>query len=247
MPSARCLPTTLEINNSLMQKTWASGAVELLRHADSHVSLNSAFDRRIAFISIDNAVETMIRVFMSLPKAKSGVNVSRKDVDEAENSFPKLLALLWNHAKTRLTGLDDSDIEHYHRIRNKLYHDGTGLSVDEQYLLAYRQIAAVLLERLFGVAAIPPAPAATLEHLIVLWNQLEVTLKNRMDTAGLDQGHTYKWEEGIKQGIFTMDFVQSLTELRTIRNKQVHSTDINPTQIEYAVSLANRLIREISV
>lgn len=228
-----------------MQATWASGAIELLRHADSHISLSSAFDRRIAFISIDNAVETMIRVFLSLPKAKSGTSVPRKDLEEAENSFPKLLALLWGHAKARLTGLDDSDIEHYHRIRNKLYHDGTGLSVDEQYLLAYRQIAAVLLQRLFDVALDPPTPAATLEHLIVLWNQLETALKDRMEAAGIDGGNTYKWEKAVKQGLFTMDFVTSLTELRMIRNKQVHSTMLDPEQINFAVGLAGRLLREI--
>lgn len=229
-----------------MQATWASGAVELLRHADSHISLSSAFDRRIAFISIDNAVETMIRVFLSLPKGKSGVSVPRKELDEAENSFPRLLGLLWTHAKARLTGLDDSDIEHYHRIRNKLYHDGTGLSVDEQYLLAYRQIAAVLLERLFNIAVVPPTPAATLEHLVGLWNQLEVDLKSKMDAAGIDRGHTYKWEEGIKQGIFTMDFVSSHTKLRMIRNKQVHSTAVDPQQIKYAVNLASNLIQQIN-
>ena len=109
-----------------MENTWASGAIELLRHADSHINLDTAFDRRIAFISIDNAVETMIRTFLSLPKSKSSVQVSRKNFEEVENNFPKLLALLWQHADQRLIGIDDSDIEHYHRIRNTLYHDGTG-------------------------------------------------------------------------------------------------------------------------
>src|SRR5271167_4567784 len=125
-----------------MEKTWASGAVELLRHADSHINLESAFDRRIAFISIDNAVETMIRTFLSLPKSKSGISVSRKQVEAAEKSFPLLLETFWRNVGSRLTGIDESDIEHYHRIRNTLYHKGTGLSVDVEYLLAYRQIAA---------------------------------------------------------------------------------------------------------
>src|SRR5437879_3327161 len=44
-----------------MEHTWASGAIELIRHADSHIHLETAFDRRIAFISIDNSVETSIR------------------------------------------------------------------------------------------------------------------------------------------------------------------------------------------
>jgi hypothetical protein len=78
-----------------MEKTWASEAVELLRHADSHIELESAFDRRIAFISIDNSIETMIRTFLALPKSKSGISVSRKQVEEAEKSFPLLLEMFW--------------------------------------------------------------------------------------------------------------------------------------------------------
>lgn len=230
-----------------MQSTWASGAIELLRHADSHVSLSSAFDRRIAFISIDNAVETIIRVFLSLPKSKSGVHIARKELDEAENSFPKLLSLLWSNVGDRLTGLDDSDVEHYHRIRNKLYHDGTGLSVDEQYLLAYRQIASVLLEKLFGVVALGPASVstATLEHLIVLWNRLDEKLREKLDAAGVDRGHTYKWEQAFQKGALTVEFVARLTELRMIRNRQVHSTTPDREQIEYATKLATKLLQEL--
>jgi len=228
-----------------MENTWASGAIELLRHADSHINLDSAFDRRIAFISIDNAVETMIRTFLSLPENKSGVQVSKKDLKDAENSFPKLLALLWQHAGQRLTGIDDSDIEHYHRIRNKLYHDGTGLSVDEQYLLAYRQIAAIILQNLFGVKSVEPRPAPTLEHLIVLWNRLEEGLKRRLDEAGIDRGHTFFWEAAIKEGILTGENAALLTKLRMIRNEQVHSSTIDRKQLEYAIELAEKLLKKI--
>jgi hypothetical protein len=80
-----------------MEHTWASGAIELIKHAESHAHLESAFDRRIAFISVDNAVETCIRTFLALPHAKSGVKVSRKDLEGVENSFPGLLALLWQY------------------------------------------------------------------------------------------------------------------------------------------------------
>jgi hypothetical protein len=80
-------------------------------------------------ISIDNAVETCIRVFLSRPPSNSGVAVTRKVLSDIENNFPGLLALLWNRAGDRLIGLEDADIEHYHRIRNKLYDDGTGLTV----------------------------------------------------------------------------------------------------------------------
>ena len=50
-----------------MNKTWASGAIELLAHASGHIGLDTAFDKRIAFISIDNAVEITIRTYKGMP------------------------------------------------------------------------------------------------------------------------------------------------------------------------------------
>src|SRR5260370_41457089 len=99
-----------------MEHTWASGAIELIRHADSHIHLETAFDRRIAFIRIDNSVETSIRTFLSLPVSKSGVKVPRKNIDAVENSFPGVTGLLWQHPGSRFTGFDEAFIEHYHRI-----------------------------------------------------------------------------------------------------------------------------------
>ena len=97
-----------------MEDTWASGAIELLQHADSHIDEGTVFDKRMAFISIDNCVETCIRTFISLPRSLSKVKFPRAEVDAAGNSFPKLLDLLIKYASPRLTGLDPGDVEHYH-------------------------------------------------------------------------------------------------------------------------------------
>jgi hypothetical protein len=51
-----------------MKKTWTSGAEELLEHAAWHIKKETAFDKRIAFISIDNAVEIAIKTYLRLPK-----------------------------------------------------------------------------------------------------------------------------------------------------------------------------------
>jgi len=228
-----------------MEHTWASGAIELLRHADSHIHLETAFDRRIAFISIDNSVETSIRTFLSLPKSKSGISVPRKDLDGVENSFPGLLPLLWARAGARLTGIDEADIEHYHRIRNKLYHDGTGLSVDEQYLLAYRQIAVLILKTLFGIDLGEPRPAPTLERLIVLWNQVEEAVNALFKKKGIDRHHTFSWEQAKAAGLLDQKDIEALTELRVIRNKQVHSSSLDRKQVEYAVALADQLLTKL--
>jgi hypothetical protein len=100
-----------------MKDTWASGAIELFKHADLHIKLESAFDKRIAFISIDNSVETAIRTFISLPQEKSGVRFPPKEVDDAVNSFPKLVALVFKYASERVSGLDNGDIERYRAQR----------------------------------------------------------------------------------------------------------------------------------
>jgi hypothetical protein len=232
-----------------MEKTWASGALELLRHADSHLDLDSAFDKRIAFISIDNAVETCVRTFLSLPPAKSGIKVSRSDVEAASNSFPKLVELLFAQAASRLPGLDPADIEHYHRIRNTLYHEGTGLSVDEQYLAAYRSIAAVLLKSLFGVVVqkLRGLEASHMERLVLNWNRVEEILKKKMVESGSDDYGTYKWEAAMKAGILTIDDIQLLTELRTARNRIVHSTSPDPDDIKYWLQKSEYLLRRLGV
>jgi hypothetical protein len=227
-----------------MEHTWASGAVELLRHADSHIHLETAFDRRIAFISIDNAVETSIRTFLSLPTSKSGVKVHRKDVDAVENSFPGLLNVFWTHAGPRLTGIDEADIEHYHRIRNTLYHNGTGLSVDEQYLRAYRQIAVLLLKNLFGVVLGDPKPAPTLERLIVLWNKIEELINKKLDKAGIPRTPVFPITDAPPE-VMSKNDISDWRKVRQVRNILVHSSTIDPQQVASAVDLAEQLLSRL--
>jgi hypothetical protein len=225
-----------------MEKTWASGAIELLRHADSHIDLDSAFDKRIAFISIDNSVETSVRTFLSLPEGKSGVKIPRADVEAVGNSFPKLVALLFKHAGNRLTGIDPDDIEHYHRIRNQLYHEGTGFSVDDQYLVAYRSIAAVILQSLFDVTyANTGAEAPRLDVLILNWNRIDQNLKARFHDAGIDD-RTWKWEEAFQKKVMTPDQVQDLTELRMARNRLVHSATVDSEDVAHWVRKSKKLL-----
>jgi len=230
-----------------MEETWASGSLELLRHADSHIQLNTAFDSRIAFISIDNSVETSIRTFLSLPEKISGVRIQRREVEEVGNSFPKMVDLLFSKVRPKLAGLDDGDIEHYHRIRNQLYHNGTGLGVDRRYLNAYRQIAAVLLNNLFGVKADPKGAETTLENLILLFNEVETLVRKALEDSGFDTGQTFKWEMAMRKGILEMEDIHQLTELRMIRNTQVHSTaeNIDKKRIELGVEIAEKLIKKL--
>ena len=227
-----------------MESTWASGASELLRHADSHINLNSAFDKRIAFISIDNCVETIIRTYLSLPQKVSGVKVARKEIDEAGNSFPKLLSILFKYSLEKLVGIDEADIEHYHRIRNTLYHNGTGLSVDDEYLIAYRDIAGLILKNLFDVSITPSSSDSdSLGKLIINWNTIERDIRKKLENAGVSG--TYKWEEAFALGLIEPSDVQLLTELRMARNRLVHSKEIDKEDIRYWLDVSEKIIPKI--
>ena len=82
-----------------MTNPWTDGPRELIQHAVDHVALGGDFDRRIAMISIDNAVELMIKTYLGLPERTRGFKgPGRKELETASESFPGLLDLLQNYA-----------------------------------------------------------------------------------------------------------------------------------------------------
>ena len=167
-----------------------------------------------------------------------------KKLEEANDSFPKLLGLLYEYAIDKLVGIDDADIEHYHRIRNKLYHEGTGLSVDEQYLRAYRSIASLLLENLFAVTTRPFGDQKlTLENLILNFNKIERIIKEKLEMHGIHG--TYKWEEAFTASLFAPDDIQMLTEFRMARNSLVHSEFIDEKKVKYWVEKSEEILRKL--
>lgn len=133
-----------------MDGPWSEGPRELLQHAVDHLSQDGDFDRRIAMISIDNAVELMIKTYLGLPKRKvKGDRPSRKELEDSSNSFPSLLDLIEKYAEEKLTGVSLDEIEWYHRIRNQLYHAGNGITVEAARAQTYLSLAKTLFQNLF--------------------------------------------------------------------------------------------------
>ena len=68
---------------STIQKPWVTGPKELLNHGLQHLELDTDFDSRMAMISIDNAVELMIKTYLGLPKRITKIeNLTRKKFEE---------------------------------------------------------------------------------------------------------------------------------------------------------------------
>src|SRR5260370_27689088 len=116
---------------------WGSGTGEILRHGLELLNKDSDTNRRLAMISIDNAVELMIKTYLGLPKRVTGLTISRREFSEVSESFPSLLDALEKHAAEKLAGIDLGEIECYHRLRNELYHQGNALTVSHLKLKVY--------------------------------------------------------------------------------------------------------------
>ncbi|WP_440121716.1 hypothetical protein [Tenacibaculum sp. Ill] len=226
-----------------MEKTWASGALELLKHADEHINKGQAFDQRIAFISIDSSVETAIRTFIFMPFSLSKVKFSFKEKEEIGNSFPKMVNLLSEKASNKISGIELSDIEFYHRLRNQLYHEGTGLSVDKNHLEAYRTLGELLLKNLFQIEFNYSTTDKPLSSLIIFWEEIDKLIKQLFYSNNIDFGNTFKWEEALQKNIITKHQISLFNELKRIRNEQVHSLsdEINLTRISYGIEIASEL------
>jgi hypothetical protein len=157
---------------------WTSGPREVLKHALTLLEHDSDSNRRLAMIMIDNAVELMIKTYLSLPKRVTGLAIGRKKYQEISDSFPSLLDALEAHAASKLDGIDLGEIEWYHQVRNELYHQGHGLTVEKDKVEVYAQLARALFRSLFGGTIGVPEPEGTrlLGEFIGCWVDIERTL-----------------------------------------------------------------------
>lgn len=224
------------------EQPWASGPTEIFEHAVELLQRDSDISRRIALILIDNAVEQTMKTYLDLPRRVTGISIPRKRREEIE-SFPMLLDAFEEFASDKLEGVDLGMIEWYHGIRNKLYHQGHGLTVETSKVEIYAQLANTLLSNVFGesvVAGLGPA-SQTLGEFMDLWIQLENVL---MILASKHGSETYRGVTQALQWLIDADVlvetdVSAITRLRRIRNDVVHA------QVDYRETVTAELIAEI--
>lgn len=63
------------------------------------------------------------------------------------------------------------EIEWYHRLRNQLYHQGNGLTVERDKVEVYAELANVLFANLFGIRLVEPEDdsKAVLGNFMLAW------------------------------------------------------------------------------
>lgn len=133
---------------------WANGPFELVVHAEGHLLKGDDFDRRIALISFDNAIEVAITTYLTLnPIQRCGRTYLRTDVEKwLDNYYTKLDFL---EAELTARGLgwatEKSHIIWAHDQRNEQYHGGQKGTPEKNVLKIIREAALWVFSLLFDV------------------------------------------------------------------------------------------------
>ena len=205
---------------------WAHGPGEILKHGLELLNDDSDTHRRLSMIAIDNAVELILKTFLGLPKRITGISISRKEYQEFSESFPALLDAIEKHAADKIIGIDLGAIEWYHRLRNQLYHQGNGLTVERSNVEIYSALANELFHKLYGVMLVRPKTdkAKLLADFLENWTVLETELHNMAWDNSLtgvpDKGFAFALQ--FLSNVIPEDEQKILKHFQQIRNKIVH-------------------------
>ena len=136
----------------LISRPWQNGPVELISYGIEHMGRDTEFDLRVGFLLLDVGVETLFKTFLQLSDDVTGTKMNYGDrVKKSSGNFHELRRAVQSAGAHRLKGVRVEDVEFYHGIRNRLYHQGNGVTVERQNAESYAGLAIELLKRLLGV------------------------------------------------------------------------------------------------
>lgn len=134
---------------------WANGPFELLIHAEGHLRNGEDFDRRIALISFDNAIEVTITTYLTLHAIqRGGRNYSNDKIEKWLNNYHTKLEFLGTELSDRGLSweVDRSHIIWAHDHRNEQYHGGNKGTPEKHVLALVRKAALWIFAVLFDIA-----------------------------------------------------------------------------------------------
>ena len=152
---------------------WADGPFELLVHAEGHLRKGEDFDRRMALIGFDNAIEVAITTYLSLhPVQRGNRKYDSKEVEKWLNNYHTKLDFLAVEILDRKSDwrVERSHVVWAHDHRNEQYHGGNKGTPEKKCLSIVRKSALWIFGLLFDVPdveerllqavaeAAPPAP-----------------------------------------------------------------------------------------
>jgi hypothetical protein len=200
----------------------------------------------LAMIAIDNAVELTMKTYLGLPKRITKLQISRKDFNEIATSFPALLDALERYASDKIRGIDLGEIEWYHRLRNELYHQGNGLTVEREKVEVYAELASILFKNLFDTELVsaPVRDQMLVGEFLDAWTQIEVALQ------GIAHDHSITGAFGMPPrrvveflrgaALLSPEEAKEINSLRQLRNQVVHGN------VRYRDALTPEILKRVN-
>jgi hypothetical protein len=133
-------------------KPWAYGPFEILLHAELHYQIGEDFDRRIAMVGFDNAIEVAITTYLGLhPIQRGNRQYPNADVDRWLNNYHTKVDFFFQECVTRQVALvgHHDEIVWYHEVRNGQYHVGGATVPQRRELDGVRAAAMEVFAVLF--------------------------------------------------------------------------------------------------
>ena len=232
---------------------WSKGPAEILSKGFNLLNENTPSSTRIAMILVDNAVELMLQTFISLPKRITGISITRKVRDEYCKNFPSLLDGIEAVAEDRLVGINLGEFEWFHRIRNRLYHEGNGLTVGKHDVEIYAELSLKLFSALFEcdleIKDYETDSAKLVGEFFNDWIEIE---RNIVAMSGSDKRVPFliAIRKLAADGTLSAEQVRDIEKVRNIRNQLVHGEAepeemLRPTNMLQVKSL-KEVVKEIS-
>ena len=245
----------------MVDNIWINGPLELIQHGFSHIQKENDFDLRIAMISIDNAAELAIKTYLALNKRSLSIDYKR--YKESIQRFPVMLNLLQEFIPNKISNEELDGIEMFHNLRNNLYHQGNGITVQLNAVNQYLVIVKDLISRLFDVEIEDKINYESSDNEFLLngeflleWRKLEQNLIKICDLLGFNQGRFISPRGCIKilndNNKINKETYYNFMSLNTFKNELVHSvrnasSDEFKIKIESIKKLNKDLIEEFSL
>jgi hypothetical protein len=169
-----------------IQHPWQLGPTELIEFALERMHKGTDFDRRLAFLVLDLGVETLFKTFLKLPESVMQFQIKRGErLEASEGNFHELLRGVQSANAHKAKNFFFAHIEHYHNMRNMLYHQGNqAMAVPMSQLEGYAILAVGLLKEYLDVdlsenlkpPSMPPVPPKAAEDPIVDSVEVEISV-----------------------------------------------------------------------
>ncbi len=122
------------------EKPWQVMPAKIIVLAKEQASKDTDFDGQLAFLLLDIGVEAALKTYL--------IN-KKQDVEKI--LFPDLIKKVKEELTKENLVVDLESLEYYHRIRNKLYHQGDGVRPTDENLQRYLVLAEDVLKTLLAI------------------------------------------------------------------------------------------------